>query len=80
MIPMKEYLADDINHSDIIALRRHIKALDECLVKLDRDRGHNYKELANERKTALEMSMVNDLIIKMCDELPPTVINVLTKK
>lgn len=74
---MKQYLKDDISHSDIVALRRHISALDEYLVKLDRDRGHNYKELANERKTALEMSMINELIIKMCDELPPAVITVL---
>lgn len=77
---MKQYLKDDIKHSDILALRRHMSALDECLLKLDRDRGHNYKELANERKTALEMSMINDLIIRMCDELPPAVINVLTEK
>lgn len=77
---MKQYLKDDIKHSDILALRRHISALDECLLKLDRDRGHNYKELANERKTALEMSMINDLIIRMCDELPPAVINVLLEK
>lgn len=74
---MKQYLKDDISHSDIVALRRHISALDEYLVKLDRDRGHNYKELANERKTALEMSMINELIIKMCGELPPAVITVL---
>lgn len=77
---MKQYLKDDIKHSDILALRRHISALDECLLKLGRDRGHNYKELANERKTALEMSMINDLIIRMCDELPPAVINVLSEK
>ena len=77
---MKQYLKDDIKHSDILALRRHISALDEFLLKLDRDRGHNYKELANERKTALEMSMINDLIIRMCDELPPAVINVLSEK
>ncbi|MBM6764243.1 hypothetical protein [Ligilactobacillus agilis] len=74
---MKQYLKDDIAHSDIVALRRHISALDECLVKLNRDRGHNYKELMNERKVAMEMSMIQVLIDRISDELPPAQITVL---
>lgn len=74
---MKQYLKDDITHSDIVALRRHMSALDECLVKLDRDRGHNYKELMNERKVAMEMSMIQVLIDRINDELPPAQITVL---
>ena len=76
---MKQYLKDDITHSDIVALRRHISALEECLVKLNRDRGHNYKEPMNERKVAMEMSMVQMLIDRISDELPPAVINVLPR-
>lgn len=74
---MKQYLKDDIAHSDILALRRHISALDECLVKLNRDRGHNYKEPMNERKVAMEMSMIQVLIDRISDELPPAQITVL---
>lgn len=74
---MKQYLKDDIAHSDIVALRRHISALDECLVKLNRDRGHNYKEPVNERKVAMEMSMIQVLIDRISDELPPAQITVL---
>lgn len=64
-------------HSDIVALRRHMSALDECLVKLNRDRGHNYKEPMNERKVAMEMSMIQMLIDRISDELPPAQITVL---
>lgn len=74
---MKQYLKDDINRSDIVALRQHIRDLDDYLVKLDRDRGHNYKELANERKVAMEMSMIRLLIDRISDELPLPQINVL---
>ncbi|WP_172585627.1 hypothetical protein [Ligilactobacillus agilis] len=78
MIAMEQYIDDDITHDDIVALRRSINALDEFLVKLDRDRGHNYKELGNERRTLEEMSYAKALMEKLAGgELPPAQIKVL---
>ena len=75
---MEQYIDDDITHDDIVALRRSINALDELLVKLDRDRGHNYKELGNERRTLEEMSYAKALMEKLAGgELPPAQIKVL---
>ncbi|GET07192.1 hypothetical protein SY212_22220 [Ligilactobacillus agilis] len=75
---MEQYIDDDITHDDIVALRRSISALDEFLVKLDRDRGHNYKELGNERRTLEEMSYAKALMEKLAGgELPPAQIKVL---
>lgn len=81
MIPMKEYLADDIKHSDILALRRHMSVLDEVLTKLDRDRANGYKEPGNEKRALREMSYVEMLMHRLAGgELPPAEINVLTEK
>lgn len=81
MIPMKEYLADYIKHSDILALRRHMSALDEVLTKLDRDRANGYKEPGNEKRALREMSYVGMLMHRLAGgELPPAEINVLTEK
>lgn len=75
---MKQYLADDIKHSDILALRLHMSALDETLTKLDRDRGHGYKEPGNEKRALREMSYVEMLIHRLAGgELPPAEIIVL---
>lgn len=80
MIPMKEYLADDIKHSDILALRRHMSALDEVLTKLDRDRANGYKEPGNEKRALREMSYVEMLMHRLAGgELPPAEITVLEK-
>ena len=75
---MEQYIDDDITHDDIVALRRSISALDEFLVKLDRDRGHNYKEPGNERRTLEEMSYAKALMEKLAGgDLPPSQIKVL---
>ncbi len=81
MIAMKQYLADNIKHSDILALRRHMSALDEVLTKLDRDRANGYKEPGNEKRALREMSYVGMLMHRLAGgELPPAEINVLTEK
>lgn len=81
MIAMKQYLADDIKHSDILALRRHMSSLDEVLTKLDRDRANGYKEPGNEKRALREMSYVEMLMHRLAGgELPPAEINVLTEK
>ncbi|WP_270787656.1 hypothetical protein [Ligilactobacillus agilis] len=78
---MKQYLADNIKHSDILALRRHMSALDEVLTKLDRDRANGYKEPGNEKRALREMSYVGMLMHRLAGgELPPAEINVLTEK
>lgn len=78
---MKQYLADDIKHSDILALRRHMSSLDEVLTKLDRDRANGYKEPGNEKRALREMSYVGMLMHRLAGgELPPAEINILTEK
>ena len=78
---MKQYLADDIKHSDILALKRHMSALDEVLTKLDRDRGNGYKEPGNEKRALREMSYIEMLMHRLAGgELPPAEINFLTEK
>lgn len=78
---MKQYLADDIKHSDILALRRHMSALDEVLIKLDRDRGNGYKEPGNEKRALREMSYIEMIMHRLAGgELPPAEINFLTEK
>lgn len=76
---MEFKLKDDINRDDIIALKRHMRALDEFLDVLDRNIGNGYKDVLNEKRVLREMSFVEAEMKILAEEIPPAEITVLEK-
>lgn len=76
---MEFKLKDDINRDDIIALKRHMRTLDEFLDVLDRNIGNGYKDVLNEKRVLREMSFVEAEMKILAEEIPPAEITVLEK-
>lgn len=76
---MEFKLKDDVNRYDIIALKRHMRTLDEFLDVLDRNIGNGYKDVLNEKRVLREMSFVEAEMKILAEEIPPAEITVLEK-